>query len=66
MVCVVVSLMTAPPRPEQVDGSLMIDWKALRSGGDLGSRWYNSVLTWWLVFVGLVVALALVFSGQVF
>ncbi len=66
VVCVVVSLMTAPPRPEQVAQSLMIDWKALRIGGDLGSHWYNSVLTWWLVFVGLVVALALVFSGLVF
>ena len=66
VVCVVVSLMTAPPRPEQVDQSLMIDWKSLRLGEDLGTRWYNSVITWWLVFAGLIVALAIAFSGLVF
>lgn len=66
VVCVAVSLFTAPPRPEQVDRTLMIDWKALRIGEGLGTRWYNSVLTWWLVFVLGILALGTVFSGLVF
>jgi len=66
VVCVVVSVFTAPPRPEQVDNTLMIDWKALRLGEGLGTRWYNSVLTWWLVFVAAILALCVVFSGVVF
>ena len=65
-VCVAVSFVTAPPRPEQVDKTLMIDWKALRLGEGLGTRWYNSVLTWWLVFVLAILALGVVFSGVVF
>jgi SSS family solute:Na+ symporter len=65
-VCVAVSLVTGPPRPEQVDNTLMIDWKALRLGEGLGTHWYNSVLTWWLVFVFAILALAVVFSGLVF
>jgi solute:Na+ symporter, SSS family len=66
VVCVVVSLFTAPPRPEQVGSTLMIDWSALRLGEGLGSRWYNSVVTWWLVFVLAITALVVVFSGLVF
>jgi len=66
VVCVAVSAVTAPPRPEQIDQTLMIDWKALRIGDDLGTHWYNSVITWWLVFAGLIAALAVVFSGLVF
>ncbi|MBX3178334.1 MAG: sodium/solute symporter [Candidatus Hydrogenedentes bacterium] len=65
-VCVAVSLVTAPPRPDQVDQTLMIDWKSLRAGAGLGSHWYTSVLTWWLVFVAAILALATVFSGLVF
>ena len=66
IVCVAVSAFTAPPRPDQVNDTLMIDWKALRLGEGLGTHWYNSVLTWWLVFVLLIAALAVVFSGLVF
>jgi solute:Na+ symporter, SSS family len=66
-VCVVVSLLTAPPRAEQIDQSLMINWSSLSVGSaEMGSHWYNHVMTWWLVFVGAIVALALFFSGLVF
>ncbi|MCF6286355.1 MAG: sodium/solute symporter, partial [Candidatus Hydrogenedentes bacterium] len=64
VVCVVVSLMTAPPRVEQVDQSLMINWRALSVGGaDMGDRWYKNVFTWWLVFVCGILGLAFIFSG---
>jgi SSS family solute:Na+ symporter len=66
VVCVAVSLMTPPPRADQIDKTLMIDWKSLGVRSELGTHWYNSVVTWWLVFAGLIAALAVVFSGLVF
>ena len=66
IVCVVVSLMTPPPRPEQVDDSLMLNWRVLSVGEDLGTHWYTHIVTWWLVFVMAILALAVVFSGLVF
>ena len=67
VVCAVVSLLTAPPRAEQVDQSLMINWSALSVGSaEMGTHWYNHVLTWWLVFVGAILGLGLFFSGLVF
>ena len=66
IVCTVVSLATPPPRPEQVSSTLMINWRALRLGGDLGTHWYNHVVLWWLIFAISVFALAAVFSGLVF
>jgi SSS family solute:Na+ symporter len=67
VVCAVVSFLTAPPRAEQVDQSLMINWRSLSvSSAEMGTHWYHHVMTWWLVFVGAIVALALFFSGLVF
>jgi len=64
-VCGVVSLLTAPPRPEQVTDELTINWRRLSIFTDLGTHWYNSVVTWWLVFAAMVAALVIVFSGFV-
>ena len=66
VVCVVVSLLTPPPRPEQVDDSLMLNWRIVGTGDSLGAHWYSHVVTWWLVFVISILALAAVFSGLVF
>jgi len=63
IVCVVVSLGTAPPRSEQVTEQLTINWRKLNVFDNLGRHWYTSVVTWWLVFVALVVGLVVVFSG---
>ena len=67
--CVVVcitSLLTAPPRPEQVTDQLTVNWHRLNIFSDLGERWYTSVVTWWLIFVLVTVGLLLTFSGLVF
>ena len=66
VVCTVVSLMTAPPRPDQIDDSLMLNWRIISEGGNLGSHWYNHVVTWWLVFAISILTLMAVFSGLVF
>jgi solute:Na+ symporter, SSS family len=63
VVCVVVSLATAPPHPAQVTSALTIDWRQLNIFSHLGDRWYKSVVLWWGLFVLATVGLMLVFSG---
>jgi SSS family solute:Na+ symporter len=64
-ICTVVSLITPPPRPEQVTDQLTINWRHLNLFEDIGNRWYSSVFTWWLLFVAAIAALIGVFSGLV-
>ena len=66
LVCVVVSLATAPPRPDQVTDQVTVNWSKLNIFGNLGRRWYTSVVTWWAVFVVLIASLLFTFSGFVF
>jgi solute:Na+ symporter, SSS family len=66
VICIVVSLLTQRPRPEQISDELTINWRRLNLLEQLGDRWYTSVITWWAIFVLLVVALMLIFSGLVF
>jgi len=58
--------MTAPPRPEQVDDRLTLNWSKLNIFDNLGDHWYSSVVTWWGLFVVAIVALMLIFSGWFF
>ena len=64
-VCVIVSLMTPPPRPEQVTDQLTFNWRKLNILEGLGEKWYASVVVWWGFFVLMVIGLMLVFSGLV-
>ncbi|NND07241.1 MAG: sodium/solute symporter [Saprospiraceae bacterium] len=57
LVCVIVSLLTAPPRADQVTDDLTINWKKLNIFSGLGGKWYSNVLFWWLLFVGLIIYL---------
>jgi len=66
LVCVAVSLATPRPSAERVTDQLILNWKMLNIFGGLGTRWYNSVVTWWCLFVLLVVTLVVVFSPVVF
>lgn len=66
VVCIVASLLTPPPRPEQVTDQLTINWKKLNIFDNLGHHWYTSVVTWWALFVLAVAALLAIFSGLVF
>ena len=63
MVCVAVSFSTAKPNPEQVTDQLTMNWTRLNIFSELGTKWYNSVLLWWLLFVLIIFALMLIFSG---
>jgi SSS family solute:Na+ symporter len=63
IVCVAVSAATPAPDPEKISDQLTINWRNLNLFVDLGDHWYSSVVTWWLVFVLLILALGVVFSG---
>jgi len=65
-VCAAVSLATQPPAPEQVGDDVTINWKKLNIFAHLGTTWYTSVVTWWLLFVVVIAGLFVFFSGVVF
>lgn len=62
-VCIVVSAVTAPPRPEQVSDELAFNWRRLNILVQLGHHWYSSVVLWWGLFVLMIIGLMIVFSG---
>ncbi|MFV2068363.1 MAG: SLC5 family protein [Pirellulales bacterium] len=64
-VCVGVSLITAPPRPEQITDQLTMNWSSLNIFDNLGDSWATSVVTWWSLFVVTILALFVLFSGWI-
>jgi SSS family solute:Na+ symporter len=66
LVCTTVSLFSPRPAREQVTDQLVFNWRRLNVFTDLGNRWYTSVVTWWLLFVAMIVTLLLIFSGLTF
>ncbi len=65
LTCVVVSLLTKPPRPEQVSDRLTFNWSKLNVFENLGDHWYTSIVTWWGLFVAAILALLVIFSGWI-
>ena len=63
LLCIAVSLSTAPPRPDQITDQLTFNWKKMNIFSNLGDHWYSSVVIWWALFVLLVVGLLIIFSG---
>jgi len=63
IVCTTVSLATAPPRPEQVTDQLTFNWRKLNIFSELGETRATSVVLWWSLFVVMVLALIIAFSG---
>jgi SSS family solute:Na+ symporter len=63
IICVAVSLMTPAPGPEQVTDQLTVNWKKLNVFSELGTKWYNSVVFWWLIFAIVICGLIILFSG---
>lgn len=64
-VCTSVSLLTSPPRADQVTDQLTFNWRKMNLSSNLGNHWYTSVVTWWGLFIVTIVALFVVFSGFV-
>jgi SSS family solute:Na+ symporter len=63
IVCSIVSLLTPPPRPEQVNDDMTINWTKVNILGGLGNHWYTSVTLWWGIFAAIVFTLIVIFSG---
>jgi len=66
LICVGVSLLTTPPRSDQVTDQLTVNWRSLNLFHNLGNHWYTSVVTWWALFVLAIVCLFIFFSGITF
>ena len=64
VVCALVSILTPRPKAEQVTDELTINWKKLNIFGQLGQKWYQSVILWWGMFVGIIILLMIIFSGN--
>jgi len=64
-VCSGVSLLTAPPRADQVTDQLTFNWRKMNLLNNLGERWYTSVVTWWGLFIVTILAMFILFSGWV-
>jgi SSS family solute:Na+ symporter len=62
VVCSVASLMTPPPRPEQVTSDLVFKWSAIDFKGEVGHAWWQSVTLWWAVGVAGMFALIYIFG----
>ncbi|MFB3786986.1 MAG: SLC5 family protein [bacterium] len=63
VLCAGVSLITAPPRPEQVTDDLTFNWRRMNIFSELGDHWYISVVFWWGLFAAIIGFLVLLFSG---
>jgi SSS family solute:Na+ symporter len=64
--CVIVTLTTRPPRPEQVTDQLCMNWKRLNIFSNLGDRWYKNVVFWWLSYSIVIILLMMYFTGWFF
>lgn len=64
ILCISISLMTKPPRPEQVTDDLTINWKKINILEGLGDRWYKNVILWWGIFALIIIGLIILFSGR--
>lgn len=62
LLCSGVSLITPPPRPEQVTDELTFNWRTMDFGSGLGDHWYSSVTFWWAVSVALMLTFVIYFS----
>jgi len=61
VVCIVVSLLSEKPKPEQISDQLTINWRKINIFNELGDKWYTSVILWWGIFVALVISLVILF-----
>lgn len=60
--CIISSLLTGNPDPEQISGDLMFSVNSKNLLQGLGRKWYNSVTFWWSVCFVLMIALIILFS----
>lgn len=62
LVCTIASLLTRPPRPEQITDDLTFNWRKINVTQDLGDVWYKSVTFWWALSVVLMFVFIIIFG----
>ncbi len=65
IICIVFSLLTPAPPAEKVKASLVLDFKKLNLRTVVAKKWYQTVFFWWGLYVLLLLALFVIFSGSV-
>jgi SSS family solute:Na+ symporter len=63
MVCIVASLLTAPPKPEKITEDLTLDFRKLSLKDTVIRKWYSTVLFWWVLYVLILLVIFVIFSG---
>jgi SSS family solute:Na+ symporter len=61
LLCIGISLATKPQ--EHLDKSVVCDWSNLKLGEGLGTRWYNHVFLWWIIWVACIFVMIYLFTG---
>ncbi len=57
IVTIIFSLWSDPPPPEKISDSFVFNFKKLKIFTDENTKWYNSVLLWWSLFVLIIIIL---------
>lgn len=66
IVCIIVSLCTAPPARDKITNDLTMNFHHLNIGEQINKKWYQRVLFWWLIFIVILSVLFIMFSGLIF
>ena len=64
LACIVVSYGTAPPPPEKITDQLTMNFRRINIAADLGGPFYRNVLFYWLIFIGCIIGLVILLSGN--
>jgi SSS family solute:Na+ symporter len=64
LICVAVSLLTAPPPAVKVTDELTFNFNRLNIGSELGSSWYSNVRLYWGIFVFCILGIVLLLSSR--
>ncbi|MCG8701034.1 MAG: sodium/solute symporter [Bacteroidales bacterium] len=62
VVCYVTSILTAPPRPEQITDDLTFNWKQIWIAGKDNTNRNRRVFTWWALSFLIMILFILIFS----
>lgn len=65
IVCIVFSLLTPPPPEDKTRNDLVLNFKKLNLRTVVAKKWYQTVFFWWGLYVLLLLALFVIFSGSV-